>query len=115
VEHVLTFLIFFGTSVVVRTFADAYRDFEGLVLLRRYARTSRSQEARDACRAHVLADYPNNLPTTKSPGAQVDFLLATNGSALVFDFEKPDRGLGNCKFLVSEHDGRDPSTRHLTS
>jgi len=78
-------------------------DFEGLVLLKRYALAAEECRACDEVR---LGTLPQDMPTSRPlPGRlpealdePVEWVLRTNGSAIVFDFEGPSLGIGNCLF-----------------
>jgi len=78
-------------------------EFEGLVLLKRYALAAEQCRECDDVR---LGTLPRDMPTARPrPGSllealddPVEWVLRTNGSAIVFDFEGPSLGIGNCLF-----------------
>jgi len=77
-----------------RITATVAGEYEGLVLMKRYAA---SAAAHDGCAKDILAPMHPDLPTSRGVDV-VQRVLAVNGSAVVFDFEGPSLGIGNCLF-----------------
>ena len=94
-RRLLVSAILVPTVLRVSARADDPAEYEGLALLKRYgARTAAAPE----CAKTVLAPVPLDLPTSRSDDV-VGWLKRTNGTAVVFDFEGPSLGIGNCEPL----------------
>lgn len=71
-------------------------EYEGLVLLKRYALQIETSKLCEDSRLHLENPISiSSLPTDRSINI-VDYVLKSNSSAIVFDFESPSLGLGNC-------------------
>lgn len=97
--YFLLFIIFSTT-----TFGAEY---EGLVLLKKYANMIETSKLCEESRLKLESQMNlpiSNLPTDKSINI-INYIIETNSSAIVFDFENPSLGLGNCLlgFIQSFH------------
>jgi hypothetical protein len=79
-------------------------EYEGLVLLKRYVAKIATTNLCDTSRLPFDKSSISMLPTDKSINV-FNYILESNGSAIIFDFESPSLGLGNCLlgFLQTFH------------
>ena len=91
-NFLLLLLLLLWVTSPLTTPLEQSSDFDGLVLLKRYAQKASNEES---CQGIKLGGEPN-YPTSRADDIAAH-VLATNGSAVVFDFEGPSLGIGNCE------------------
>lgn len=78
---------------LVSSAGTAAEEYEGLVLLKRYGSTVLGATV---CDRHRTSPYPQTFPTTRGLDLAAH-AVGTNTTVMVFDFEEPSLGIGNCE------------------